>query len=442
MEQIKKYKIEDESFDNDIDNNNIFASSQMSQSIPKPTEQPVSPQKIDTLRTEKKDNIDNNNLNNISEINFTNLEINDDSMQKENPTTNYHHVQIIDEDVENFRRRLDIMIKNFRTDTLKDFMTIKRNLLIEQKSVIESEKQKCDALLSSKGDLIEHLKDDLAKTQKMLNEQTIIKEKVTDVIFRQKYEKYQKHLKIMAFNNVLKRYHDKKKNKKEKEKKIRNIYHEHLKNRLFGLLKKNWKEMKLYRIVSAKEKECQDKLTEMAQYYGKEISDLRTKLNEANVMIEKTKESKNLIQENLKKVLMRGVMAMNMEAMNVLDKDIIPKQEIPQIEVNQSFQPNISNIKVESSGAMLNPVIKDSNWVNASAVPSNMKNNILSNTSDEYNMEIHDTDGNNNFSEAFTEENELKPYNNNISPMNPIERTYNSSQQSYFDEMQKSKNLI
>ena len=187
MEQIKKYKIEDESFDNDIDNNNIFASSQMSQSIPKPTEQPVSPQKIDTLRTEKKENIDNNNLNNISEINFTNLEINDDSMQKENPTTNYHHVQIIDEDVENFRRRLDIMIKNFRTDTLKDFMTIKRNLLIEQKSVIESEKQKCDALLSSKGDLIEHLKDDLAKTQKMLNEQTIIKEKVTDVIFRQKY---------------------------------------------------------------------------------------------------------------------------------------------------------------------------------------------------------------------------------------------------------------
>ena len=139
---------------------------------------------------------------------------------------------------------------------------------------------------------------------------------------------------------------------------------------------------------------------------------------------------------------MRGVMAMNMEAMNVLDKDIIPKQEIPQIEVNQSFQPNISNIKVESSGAMLNPVIKDSNWMNASAVPSNMKNNILSNTSDEYNMEIHDTDGNNNFSEAFTEENELKPYNNNISPMNPIERTYNSSQQSYFDEMQKSKNLI
>ena len=106
------------------------------------------------------------------------------------------------------------------------------------------------------------------------------------------------------------------------------------------------------------------------------------------------------------------------------------------------YKKYISNIKVESSGAMLNPVIKDSNWVNASSVPSNMKNNILSNTSEEYNMEIHDTDGNNNLSEAFTEENEMKPYNINITPMNPIERTYNSSQQSYFDEMQKSKNPI
>ena len=37
-------------------------------------------------------------------------------------------------------------------------MAIKRNLLIEQKTCIENEKQKCEALLISKGDLIEHLK--------------------------------------------------------------------------------------------------------------------------------------------------------------------------------------------------------------------------------------------------------------------------------------------
>ena len=128
-------------------------------------------------------------------------------------------------------------------------MTIKRNLLIEQKSVIESEKQKCDALLSSKSDLVEHLKDDLAKTQKLLNNQIIIKEKVTDVIFRQKYGKYQRNLKVLAFNGVLKKYHDKKKNKKNNEKKIRDTYHSHLKNRIFTFLKKNWKESKIFKIV-------------------------------------------------------------------------------------------------------------------------------------------------------------------------------------------------
>ena len=92
------------------------------------------------LEHENNDNI-NNNFNN------------DDNLENDNDNA-YHHVQVIDEDVENFKRRLDIMMKNFRTDTLKDFMAIKRNLLIEQKACIENEKQKCDALLSSKSDLI------------------------------------------------------------------------------------------------------------------------------------------------------------------------------------------------------------------------------------------------------------------------------------------------
>ena len=50
--------------------------------------------------------------------------------------------------------------------------------------------------------------------------------------------------------------------------------------------KQNWKDMKIYKIVSVKEKACDDKLNEMAQYYGKEINDLRNKLNDANLTIE------------------------------------------------------------------------------------------------------------------------------------------------------------
>jgi hypothetical protein len=59
----------------------------------------------------------------------------------------------------------------------------------------------------------------------------------------------------------------------------------------------------------------------MGQFYGKEITDLKLKLTEANNSIEKYKENKIYLQENLKRALMRGVVAMNLEAMNILEPD-------------------------------------------------------------------------------------------------------------------------
>ena len=72
-----------------------------------------------------------------------------------------HHPQMIDEDVETFTHKLDSLILTFRTDSLKEFMRIKRNVLSEQASKIEAEKNRCSALLSAKQDELERLKDDL-----------------------------------------------------------------------------------------------------------------------------------------------------------------------------------------------------------------------------------------------------------------------------------------
>ena len=408
-------------------------------------------------------------------------------------------------------------------------MSIKRNLLTEQKNVIENEKQKCDALISSKSDLIEHLKDDLALTQKNLNSQIIIKENVVNVIFNQKKNKYLKYLKNLAFNQVLKKYHNKKKEKKNKKFNAINKYNLKLKNSFFDALKKNWKEMKLFKIVSQKENEFNTKLNEMANYYNKEITDLRNKLNDANYNIEKTNQSKNQLQENLKKVLMRGVMAMNMEAMNVLDKngvsnnnfnpgefigkttdnlminnnnlnnnnnnnmninnnlnnnnmninnnmnnnnnlnnnnmnnnnennlnnenninnnnnDPLPKEIKQMINVNQSFQPK-NEINVINN-TNINPISKDSNWINAAAVPITMKNNILKTTNEDFFHENNYLSSENDFNDDEIN----RQYN--LTPMNPIENHYvnqntndniNNNQNnsnSYYDEMQKSKILF
>ena len=315
---------------------------------------------IKTLKS-KKNNKSSNNIDNI------------DNIEKDNA---YQNVQVIDEDVENFKRRLDIMMKNFRNDTLKDFMAIKRNLLIEQKTCIENEKQKCDALLSSKSDLIEHLKDDFAKTQKALNNQVIIKEKLVEILFKKNHDKLLKSKKSLAFHGVLLKYHNKKKVKKDKIKEMRKKHWDNYKITFFKNLKQNWKDMKIYKIVSVKEKACDDKLNEMAQYYGKEISDLRNKLNEANALIEQSNQAKTQIQENLKKVLMRGVMAMNMEAMNVLDKDMLPKTDISEIADNIMNNVNsTSNITGEGN----NNVEGCFSTVNKGIINTNTNNNTILN---------------------------------------------------------------
>ena len=480
MERIQKYKIEDESLHDQADNY-IYSQN----SLPKNKTSNINNNNIINIPSEIKEDVINptnsNNNNFEEEINLTNEneslnnnnEINDNEKEK-----GYHHVQIIDEDVENFKRRLDIMVKNFRTDTLKDFMAIKRNLLIEQKTCIENEKQKCEALLSSKGDLIEHLKDDLAKNQKALNSQIIIKEKLVEILYRKNHDKILKRYKSLAFHNVLMKYHLKKKTKKDKIKLCRKKYWDSFKTTFFKNLKQNWLDMKIYKIVSVKEKACDDKLNEMAQKYGKEITDLRNKLNDANLLIEQNNQAKNQIQENLKKVLMRGVMAMNMEAMNVLDKDVIQNNDISAIAdnimnnvnitdnnninnntnntplnikvglnedkiatvipANQSFQPsslnNINNLNNINKNSNQNPINKDSFWKNAPSVPLDIQKNLIT-TDNKYNrenmiMNLNNNMNNNNILNNIEnnmndfEEDELNSRVYNLSPMNPIDTKY------------------
>lgn len=231
MINLKKYKIQDESFEDDsnqvdnassviqktdtYDNNNNKQNpntyKQSHNYLIDDSESKIHYQ--DTSLLVGKDNnthMDNRTGgNNKTNIHNESLNLNLEN-EIQNNESNFHHVQIIDEDVENFKRRLDILVKNFRTDTLKDFMGIKRHLLTEQKSIIDSEKQKCDAMLSSKVDQIEHLKENLAKTKHALSNESEIKDRLGLYLYKLKSNKYNIKLKNKAFFG-LKNYFMKKK---------------------------------------------------------------------------------------------------------------------------------------------------------------------------------------------------------------------------------------
>jgi len=143
---------------------------------------------------------------------FKNSNDNDDDFFSKN--ANFHHVQIIDEDVENFKRKIDILVKNFKTDSIKDFMSIKRHLLIEQKNAIESEKQKCDSVVGAKTDQIEHLKENLEFTKNSLNKQLEIKEKLSTHFYKFRTNKKNYNLKKTIFETIKNHYVQKKINQR------------------------------------------------------------------------------------------------------------------------------------------------------------------------------------------------------------------------------------
>ena len=236
----------------------------------------------------------------------------------------------------------------------------------------------------------------------------------------------------------------------------------------------------------------QNKINDIGKVYGKEISELRNKLNDANSQIEKFKEYKNTMQENLKKSLLRGVTAMNLEAMTILEPeqsnlllghsniiDNVFASQISEIEhknptlqghttninqsINQSgqFHNNYdilsdrdykqhTNSPPNKSGRVINHnsnnqydnnsyiseviekkvkslilyhylqvTTKDSNWINASSVPVDMRNRIIS--KEEPNNYNTNTNNTNQYNQQYSN-------NSNNYSSNPIPNSQNINQ--------------
>lgn len=107
------------------------------------------------------------------------------SEMENSPTEMYsHHPQMIDEDVETFTQKLDTLITNFRTESLKEFMKTKRHVLAEQANKIESEQNRCSALISAKQDELEKTKEELLSFTNKFKRASAQVERMTTYLFK------------------------------------------------------------------------------------------------------------------------------------------------------------------------------------------------------------------------------------------------------------------
>ena len=101
--------------------------------------------------------MNNNNLKSSSlyesETNHMSNNINNNSSTSKNTSVVKkvnHHPQILDEDTERFKLRLDEMINKFKLETITEFMSTKKSLLDEQQSHITNEKMINESRFQSK----------------------------------------------------------------------------------------------------------------------------------------------------------------------------------------------------------------------------------------------------------------------------------------------------
>ena len=237
---------------------------------------------------------------------------------KETVKEEYHYPQVIDQDVENFTTRLDTLISQFRNESLKEFLTVKRSILHEQITTVDSEKKRCNALLSTKQDEIEHLREELEGLNKSNFKNESQKEALATALGVLKLKKSAKDLATRAYL-AWSEYHHRAQHKKRTKNLMSRVYRRAVINYTFLPWKQNWKVFHQTKQQKQFNERLEYEKSEISMHYNKEIEMLRARLAEAERKITTEEEEKIMIQENLKKAFMRGVCAMNFEAMSILN---------------------------------------------------------------------------------------------------------------------------
>ena len=269
------------------------------------------------------------------------------SDNKENMTPNQdiakassHHPILIDEDITNFTTCIDTVLSSFRGQALKDFITIKRNLLLEQSVTIQKEQEKFNLLLATKENEYEKLREEFVN----LN----IRKQNLDLIL-DKLSLYSKKMKIKTYSNIvlskvfqhLKQYSETKKHNKYLLLSKQNLMKFSMKRKIISAWANSNRKYVEEKRKTQFDKRMKDELCKLSIEYSKEIEILKNQLTEVNKTLESETNKRQQMQEGLKKAFMRGVCALNFEAMNVFQEGAYPSKPENSATSSFSLEPNM-----------------------------------------------------------------------------------------------------
>ncbi|CAD8104804.1 unnamed protein product [Paramecium sonneborni] len=243
---------------------------------------------------------------------------NNEEAKKNISKTRNHAPQIIDEDTEQFKIRLEHILNVFKTEATSEFMTMKRSMLEDQKQTIKQDTEKYLQMYELKNNELQQTKEQLAEQMRICNQITERSEKIAQYCGKMKNNKRRQ----TVLSNVLKglkqysKYSQKKKNNQKKATKHYKLY---LQRWIYNLWKNQFNiQIRINQAEKLKLTHQNDVDLLMAKFQ-KEQQLLEQKLFEATSQLDEANKIKLSMQENLKRAFMRGVCALNFEAMNVLN---------------------------------------------------------------------------------------------------------------------------
>ncbi|CAD8198769.1 unnamed protein product [Paramecium octaurelia] len=243
---------------------------------------------------------------------------NNEEAKKNVSKSRNHAPQIIDEDTEQFKIRLEHILNVFKTEATSEFMSMKRSMLEDQKQTIKLDTEKYLQMYELKNNELSQTKEQLAEQMRICNQITERSEKIAQYCGKMKNTKRRLTVLSNVFNS-LKQHTKQSIKKKHNQKKGTKHYKLYLQRWIFNLWKKQFNiQIRINQSEKLKLSHQSDVDLLMAKFL-KEQQLLEQKLLEATSQLDEANKIKLSMQENLKRAFMRGVCALNFEAMNVLN---------------------------------------------------------------------------------------------------------------------------
>jgi len=226
--------------------------------------------------------------------------------------------QMLDEDVNQYNKRMENMLTAFKNESVSDFISFKKQVLSDQASKIELEKSKCDQIINQKHKELLTIREENETIKAKNNTLESMNEAISMQVMKMYESKELMKVRAACFGKWLYKTRVIQSNKKILSK-MQKMNSEQLKRNTFVEWKKSYIDDKKKKTMETLNKQHIEQSQKLNSEYAHEIQSLRDQLKEAKIQIEAEQSAKQQIQKNLKQAFMRGICAMNYEASNIIN---------------------------------------------------------------------------------------------------------------------------